>query len=79
MLFPNTYPSSALGQPKLPHAAVREDSEDLDPEPGLLHAKEAEEEDEEPMSVLTDEGAGERARHHRRPEAGNAPKRRCGQ
>jgi hypothetical protein len=30
----------------------------LDPEPWLLHAEEVEEEDEEPMSVLTDEGEG---------------------
>jgi hypothetical protein len=39
-------------------ATVREDAEDLDPEPGLLHAEEAEEEDKEAMFMLTDEGAG---------------------
>ncbi|XP_008654751.1 uncharacterized protein [Zea mays] len=59
VLFPNTYPnpSAAPGQPEPPRAAVREDVEDLDPEPGLLHAEEEEEEDEEPVFVLTDEWA----------------------
>ncbi|XP_066315633.1 uncharacterized protein [Miscanthus floridulus] len=54
VLFPNTYPSAAPWQPEPPRAAVREDVEDLDPEPRPLHA---EEEDEEPVFVLTDEWA----------------------
>ena len=58
MLFPNTYPSTAPWQPAQPRAAVREGVEDFDPEPELLHAEEAEvNEEEEPVFVLTDEWA----------------------
>ena len=78
MLFPNTYPSSALGQPDLPRVTVREDSKDLDPEQGLLHMEEAEEEDEEPVFMLMNEGTGERARRHRWPGVGRAPRWRRG-
>lgn len=58
MLFPNTHPSTAPWQPEPPRAGVREDVEDLDPEPRPLHAEEAEvDEEEEPVFVLTDEWA----------------------
>ena len=78
MFFPNANGNAAPWQPEPPPAAVGEDVGELDPEPGLLHAEGAEDEDEEPVFVLTDEWAeffaksdakrrlGNSSSHHRR-------------
>ncbi|KAG2602892.1 uncharacterized histidine-rich protein DDB_G0274557-like [Panicum virgatum] len=55
VFFPNANGNAAPWQPEPPPAAVGEDVGELDPEPGLLHAEGAE--DEEPVFVLTDEWA----------------------
>ncbi|CAO1940705.1 unnamed protein product [Urochloa humidicola] len=55
VFFPNATPTAAPWQPEPPAAAVGEDVGELDPEPELLHAEAAE--DEEPVFVLTDEWA----------------------
>lgn len=57
MFFPNSNLGAAPWQPEPPPAAVGEDVEELDPEPGLLGAEAAEDEEEEPVFVLTDEWA----------------------
>ncbi|CAO2181940.1 unnamed protein product [Urochloa humidicola] len=56
VFFPNADPTATPWQPEPPPAAVGEDVGELDPEPGLLHAEAAEDE-EEPVFVLTDEWA----------------------
>ncbi|CAL4953044.1 unnamed protein product [Urochloa decumbens] len=56
VFFPNANPMAAPWQPEPPAAAVGEDVGGLDPEPGLLDAEAAEDE-EEPVFVLTDEWA----------------------
>ncbi|OEL20485.1 hypothetical protein BAE44_0018498 [Dichanthelium oligosanthes] len=55
VFFPNANPSAAPWHPEPPPAAVGEDDGELDHEPGLLHAEAAEDEEEEPVFVLTDE------------------------
>ncbi|RLN24076.1 glycine-rich RNA-binding protein 2, mitochondrial-like [Panicum miliaceum] len=55
VFFPNANGNAAPWQPEPPPAAVGEDVGELDPEPGLLHAEGAEDEEEEPVFVLTDE------------------------
>lgn len=57
MFFPNSNPGAAPWQPEPGPAAVGGDVEELDPEPGLLHAEAAEDEEDEPVFVLTDEWA----------------------
>lgn len=58
MFFPNTNAGAVPGQPEPTPAAVGEDVGGLDPEPGMLHAEAAEDdEEEEPVFVLTDEWA----------------------
>ncbi|PAN26869.1 hypothetical protein PAHAL_5G043900 [Panicum hallii] len=56
VFFPNADGNAASWQPEPPSAAVGEDVGELDPEPGLLHAEGADDE-EEPVFVLTDEWA----------------------
>ncbi|RLN04921.1 glycine-rich RNA-binding protein 2, mitochondrial-like [Panicum miliaceum] len=56
VFFPNADGNAAPWQPEPPSAAVGEDVGELDPEPGLLHAEGADDE-EEPVFVLTDEWA----------------------
>ncbi|KAF8755722.1 hypothetical protein HU200_011190 [Digitaria exilis] len=58
VFFPNTNAGAVPLRLEPPPAAVGEGVGELDPEPGLLHAEAAEdEEDEEPVFVLTDEWA----------------------
>jgi len=57
VFFPNTNGNAAPWHPEPPLAAVGEDVAELDPAPGLLHAEGAEDEEEEPVFVLTDEWA----------------------
>ncbi|CAL4972469.1 unnamed protein product [Urochloa decumbens] len=57
VFFPNANPMEAPWQPEPPPAAVGEDVGELDPELGLLDAEAADDEEEEPVFVLTDEWA----------------------
>jgi hypothetical protein len=57
VFIPYAYPGAAPWQLDSPRSAVGEAAEDLNVEPALHAEEQAEEEDEEPVFVLTDEWA----------------------